>query len=88
MTLKHALFAAIAAMAINAHADTKAIYVGDGRFACQGNSTQCAQADVNNRQRESQRANEYQRSQDHAQAVVDRERRRDDDRRNEQRRNP
>lgn len=81
MTLKHVLFAVLAAMTITAYADPKTIYIGDGRFACQGNSTQCAQVDANNRQRESQRANDYQRDQDRAQAIVDRERRKEDDRR-------
>lgn len=84
--MKHALFAALTAMAIAAHAEPKSTYVGDGRFACRGSSTQCAQVDANNRQQQERQSNDYQRSQDHAQAVVDRERRKDEQRRNEQRR--
>ena len=85
MTMKHILFAVLAAMTITAHADPKAIYAGDGRFVCTGNGAQCAQVDANNRQRESQRANDYQRSQDAANAYVASERRKDEERRNERR---
>ncbi len=42
------------------------VYVGDGRYACQGdrNSPACAQVDANNRQREDRRAYEYERKRD------------------------
>ena len=29
-------------LALNAHADEKAVYVGDGRYACDGDSADCA----------------------------------------------
>ncbi len=42
------------------------VYVGDGRYVCQGdkNSPACAQVDANNRQREERRAYEYERKHD------------------------
>lgn len=64
-----------------ANDDTRVTYAGDGRYTCSGNSAACAQVDANNRQRESQRQAEYQRDQDRSQAYVDRERRKDDERR-------
>lgn len=79
--------ALLASLQFSAHAESRVTYVGDGRYACQGSSSTCAQIDANNRQRESQRAANYQRDQDRAQAVVDRERRRDDERREERYRN-
>jgi hypothetical protein len=35
--------------------ESKVTYVGDGRYTCQGNSSQCAQVEAANRQREQQR---------------------------------
>lgn len=66
-----------------AHAkeDARVTYVGDGRYTCSGNSATCSQVEANNRQRESQRQAEYQRDQDRAQSYVDRERRKDEERR-------
>ena len=42
------------------------VYVGDGRYVCQGdrNSLACAQVDTYNRQREEHRAFEYERKRD------------------------
>lgn len=79
---RFALILALFATAALAKDDARVTYVGDGRYTCSGNSTTCAQVDANNRQRESQRQAEYQRDQDRAQAYVDRERRKDNDRRN------
>ena len=62
--------------------EARANYAGDGRYTCSENSIACAQIDANNRTRESQRQAEYQRDQDRAQAYVDRERRKDEERRN------
>lgn len=64
-----------------AREDARVTYVGDGRYTCSGNSAACAQVDANNRQRESQRQAEYQRDQNRAQGYVDRERRKDEERR-------
>lgn len=79
---KATLMIALIALATTAIAkdDKPVTYVGDGRWHCVGSSAQCAQVDANNRQRESQRSNDYQRSQDAAQAVVDRERRKEAER--------
>lgn len=85
---KRLVAAVLAVLEFSAHADSLVTYVGDGRYACQGTSSTCAQIDINNRQRESQRDADYQRDQDHAQAVVDRERRKDEERRYQQRQNP
>lgn len=74
------IFVALATTAL-AKEDARVTYVGDGRYTCSGNSAACAQVDANNRQRESQRQAEYQRDQDRAQAYVDRERRKDEERR-------
>lgn len=79
---------ALAILEFSAHANSRVTYVGDGRYACQGSSSTCAQIDANNRQRESQRAADYHRDQDRAQAVVDRERRIEKERRYQQRQNP
>ena len=88
MTIKHVLFAALVAMSITAHAEKQpeAIYAGGGRFVCTGNSAACAQVDSNNRQQQERSDNEYRRSQDAANAYVDRERQKDEQRKNEQRR--
>jgi hypothetical protein len=70
-------------LSVLAHAkeDARVTYVGDGRYTCSGNSATCSQVEANNRQRESQRQAEYQRDQDRAQSYVDRERRKDEERR-------
>ncbi len=85
--MSKSLFAVFAMLAFTAHAETKSTYVGTGRFTCQGSSAACAQIDQNNRRESDYRAQQYQREQDRAQAVVDRERR-EEERRNEQRRYP
>lgn len=77
---RFALVLALFTTTVLAKDDARVTYVGDGRYTCSGNSATCAQIDANNRQRESQRQAEYQRDQDRAQAYVDRERRKDDDR--------
>ena len=89
MTMKHVLLAALAAMAITAHAekqDPKISYSGLGRYSCQGNSAACAQVDANNRAQSDRDAQRYQQDQDRAQSYVDRERQKEEQRRNEQRR--
>lgn len=73
-------------VSLTAYAETKSEYVGGGRYLCQGNSTQCAQVDANNRAQSDRDAQRYQQDQDRAQSYVDRERRKDEERRNEQRR--
>ncbi len=83
------LFAvAFATLSFCAQAESRVTYVGDGRSACSGSSATCAQVDANNRQRESQRASDYQREQDRAQDYVERERRKEWERREDQRQNP
>ena len=89
MTVKHFLFVALAALAIAAHAekqDPKISYARGGRNICSGNSAACAQVDSNNRAQSDRDAQRYQQDQDRAQSYVDRERRKDEERRNEQRR--
>ena len=86
MTIKHVLFAALAAMAITAHAekqDPRISYAGGSRYTCSGDSAACAQVDANNRAQSDRDAQRYQRDQDHAQAVVDRERRKEEERKSE-----
>jgi Ni/Co efflux regulator RcnB len=82
--MKCIVFAALAAMTITAHAESKAVYAGDGRWACSGNSVGCAQIDNNNRQRERERQYESDRNQDRANAYVEQQRRKEQERRNEQ----
>lgn len=79
---KSALVAALlaAAFAAQAKEDPKVTYVGQGRYTCSGNSPACAQVDANNRNQQERSNYEYKRSQDAAQAVVDRERRKEEDR--------
>lgn len=74
------ILAALATPAL-AKEDVRVTYVGDGRYTCSGSNAACAQVDANNRQRESLRQAEYQRDQDRTQAYVDRERRKDEERR-------
>jgi hypothetical protein len=74
------IFALLASTAL-AKDGAQVNYAGDGRYTCSGNSAACAQVDANNRQRESQRQAEYQRDQERAQSIVDRERRKDEERR-------
>lgn len=91
MNLKHVLYVLLGAVTITAYAekqDTKISYAGGGRWVCSGNSAACAQVESNNRAQSNRGAQEYQRDQDRTQSYVDRERRKDEDRRNEQRRHP
>ena len=78
----------LALLQFSAHAESPVTYVGEGRNLCRGSSAQCALIDQNNRRESDYRAQHYQRDQDRAQAAVDRERRQDEARRNDQRRNP
>ncbi len=90
MTIKNVLFVALAAISIAAHAenkDPKISYSGLGKYSCSGNSAACAQVGSNNRAQSDRDAQRYQQDQDRAQSYVDRERRKDIDRQNEQRRN-
>jgi hypothetical protein len=89
MTLKHVLFAALVVMSITAYAEkqkSEAVYAGQGRWVCSGNTAACAQVDANNRQQQERTDNEYKRSQDAASAYVDRERRKEEERKSESRR--
>lgn len=85
MTLKYLLFAALSAMAVTAHAESKVSYVGSGRYVCSDNSAQCAQIDANNRQQQERSTRDYDRNQDRANSYVDQQRRKDEERRNEYR---
>lgn len=69
-----------------AHAESKVKYAGEGRYTCKGSSADCAQIDQNNRRETEYRERQYQREQDKAQAYVDRARRDEDERRNQQQR--
>lgn len=81
-----AITLAVASIAPANAAEPKVTYVGGGRNLCSGNSVACAQIDANNRAQAERDSRQYQQEQDRAQAYVDRERRREEERRNEQRR--
>lgn len=78
---KYALVFALLAASALAKDDARVTYGGDGRYTCSGNNASCAKIDTYNHQREAQRQAEYQRDQDRAQSVVDRERRKEETRR-------
>ncbi len=78
---KCVLLLALFTMTAVAKDDARVTYVGDGRYVCSNNNVACAQVDANSRQLESHRQSAHQREQDRAQAIVDRERRKGDDRR-------
>jgi hypothetical protein len=69
---------------VQAHAESKVTYAGEGRYTCKGSSVDCAQIDQNNRRETDYRERQYQREQDKAQAYVDRARRDEYERRNQQ----
>jgi hypothetical protein len=85
--IKTILAVMLAASSLNIHAQSQVTYVGDGRNACSGSSANCAQIDNNNRQRERDRQYDSQRDQDRAQAYVDQQRRKDDERQYQQNQN-
>lgn len=62
--------------------EPKTTYVGDGRWACAGNSAQCAQVEANNRQREQQRQYESDRQRYEADRYIQENRRREQENRN------
>lgn len=62
--------------------EPKTVYVGDGRWTCQGNSSQCAQVEANNRQREQQRQYESDRQRYEADRYIEENRRREQESRN------
>lgn len=78
----------LTALSMAVHPESRVAYVGEGRYACQGNTADCAHIDQANRRESDYRMHQNQREQDRAQSVVDRERRKEQDRRDEQRRTP
>lgn len=82
-----ALLACCLISVAHARDEAKVTYVGGGRNACSGDSYKCARVEQENQRESDRRSREYQRDQDRAQDYVDRERRRDAERREEQYRN-
>lgn len=83
---KTLLAVTLATFSITSFAESRVTYVGGGRNACSDSSAACAQVDANNRAQSERDSRQYQRDQDRAQAYVDRERRRDEERRNDRHR--
>lgn len=81
MTKTMPVLLALVCMSAFAKDKSEVTYVGMGRYTCSGNTAACAQIDANNRAQSDRDARQYQERQDHAQGVVDRERRRDEERR-------
>ncbi len=74
-----ALFACCLISAAYARDDARVTYVGQGRYACEGDSYKCARIQQENNRESDRRRQEYQRDQDRAQDYVDRARQREDD---------
>lgn len=77
-----------AAINFSSYAESRVTYVGSGRYSCSGNNTQCAQIEQNNRQQQQLEQSRYQQEQERAQAIVNRERRFEEEQQRAQRRTP